>query len=78
MGEMVERVARALRGYIHEDREAPGAIDAAARAAIEAMREPTDAMLDEVCTNDTSMPTIVATDEVMRSVYRDMIDAALS
>jgi len=62
---MVERVAKVLRGYIHEDREVPGAIDAAARAVIEAMREPTDAMLEQC-------------DQYGEGCYRAMIDAALS
>ena len=46
-----------------------------ARRGIEAMREPTQDMLDEVCT-DEPLDTIYK-DANMRSVYTAMIDAAL-
>lgn len=36
--------------------------------------EPTQKMLDEVCC-DSPYPTIVARDDVMRSIYKNMLDA---
>jgi hypothetical protein len=46
-----------------------------ARAAIEAMREPTQAMLDTVTAYDQEEPF---SDATMRSVYQEMIGAALT
>lgn len=74
MSEMVERVKaevfRAIAGQ-------PGALitndaaERAARAAIAAMREPTEAMLEDGRGEDTSMHAPVAV------IYTAMIDAAL-
>ncbi len=48
-------------------------LDKAARAAIEAMREPTEAMLDLVALDGS------ATERVLhRAVWRAMLDASLS
>jgi hypothetical protein len=69
---MIERVARALS-------EAGAASDwdhaaAAARAAIEAMREPTEAMVD-AASAAAQKPT--GWHMVYRNIYRAMIDTAL-
>jgi hypothetical protein len=80
--EMIERCARA----IYEKRNGPGCSPwanrpkghkdpylADARAAIEAMREPTDDMRDAAF--DTHFPMSL---NQVQEVYRAMIDAALS
>ena len=96
MTEMIERVARAL--FAQECREFaqwPGTEEnqeywrAAARAAIEAMREPTEAMLEAswAATRDMSpderMPALLATGRDAHQIktkhrYAAMIDAALT
>lgn len=64
MSEMVEKVARAICRASGED---PYAWDSIARAAIEAMREPSEAMV-AVCFSDGDAGPI----------WRDMINAALA
>lgn len=83
MSEMIERVARALckADGCDPDHESPDQIDAGiklwtryvrdARAAIEAMREPTEAMSEAV------KPLGLCRTEDAAEIYRAMIDAAL-
>ena len=76
MSNMIERVARAMAesagfSWEHCTQEQ---WKADARAGIAAMREPTQAMLDEVCSSENIEPF---TDKTMTSIYRNMIDAAL-
>jgi hypothetical protein len=84
MSQMVERVAKAIDDILGADHESLSlemgtgsltakklraeAMEDAARAAIEAMREPTKAILDI-----KTMSTSFSNDEI----WRDMIDAAL-
>lgn len=83
MSEMIERVARKMAGqYMIDDGfgedSRRGAeqgemwknFRASARAAIEAMREPTEAMIDAAYEH--------ALDENAKGVWQDMIDAALT
>ena len=67
MSEMVERVAKALAGLSDMDSEWQLFSDQA-RAAIEAMREPTKAMVE---VGDIELPVSSYV------VWQDMIDAAL-
>lgn len=70
MSEMVERVAAAILAEQETNRSAfPSNLDLA-RAAIEAMRVPTQAMID-AC--DLNIPT----EGTITGVWADMIDAAL-
>ena len=69
--EMVERVARALakeEGYAYD----PFPYDARARAAIEAMRDPTEEMLDFFI-----YPTNECDDPDFKAIWQLMIDSAL-
>lgn len=75
--EMVERVARALCQRKNGWRNDPGFIDRQwhldiedARAAIEAMREPTEAMVEVGRRHEPQIG--------IEGIYRDMIDAALA
>lgn len=76
MMSMVERVARALRRQWHvANFDRPSEVGwedeiNAARAAIEAMREPTDAMLD--------MMNVYEPGPVCASQWRDAIETALN
>jgi hypothetical protein len=71
MSEMIERVAKAIEESIWE----PGQDSViAARAAIEAMREPTEAML-EAASIEAQKPA--GWHMVYRNIHRAMIDAAL-
>ncbi len=70
MSEMIERVEDAIMEAMNADPKG-GSFSRAARAAIEAMREPTDAMVASVCGTGLC-PSGVA------DIYIDMIDAALS
>lgn len=71
--EMIERVARAIADANMEDYDELKELhDALARAAIAAMREPTEAMEREYFNALTGNRR-----EVGRKVYRAMIDAAL-
>ena len=86
MNEMVERVAEALwtaRGNAHDNWPADGPlakqapwvqriVREEARAAIEAVREPTDAMLDAAEYEESDL-----TREGHAQIHRAMIDAAL-
>ena len=78
MSEMVERVAVAIGKHFHDPKSKPNdaalaaLFDLAARAAIEAMREPTDAM---VAAADDSQATTY--DGSVRSAWSAAIDAAL-
>jgi len=85
MSEMIERVAKAIEAAS----QPPGQKDYkilmenAARAAIEAMREPTDSMIVEAMT--TAYPTVAEAGGVLeqgraaaRLEWQAMIDAALS
>jgi len=99
--DMVERTAKAicetLFGFYDENDDSPssplGQSRLAARAAIAAMREPTEEMLAQVVTEPThlygqdgrgpkyekSMKLAVQVDRmVVRQRWKDMIDAALS
>jgi hypothetical protein len=70
--DMIERVARAIADANMEDYgELKELHDALARAAIEAMRVPADAMLDAAC------ELYLASDHDYRIIYQAMIDAAL-
>lgn len=71
MSEMVERVAAAIRESRPLDCYA--AYEQAARAAIEAMREPTEAMVGE----GKAAPTYGDGVSDIPKVWRAMIDAAL-
>jgi hypothetical protein len=73
MTEMVARVAMAIQSVelVDSDHLLPEEAQAIARAAIEAMREPTRAMEITGCGNDQCGP--MCTDYV----WRAMIDAAL-
>lgn len=82
MSEMVERVGRALakqEGYAYD----PEPYDARARAAIEAMREPTEAMWDAAEEHNSGGGGIMDDGSLERNVYDlekvwpAMIDAAL-
>lgn len=90
MSEMIERVARTVfdafpsrdldgrtigwdDGTVSSDGKRRDAL-AFARVAIEAMREPTQAMLDAVTAYDQQEPF---SDATMRSVYQEMIGTAL-
>ena len=77
MSEMIERVARAI--YVATPRNKPyslltrfkrNALEAEARAAIEAIREPTEAMLDAIYVSEQYYIGVPA--------WRAAIDAALS
>ena len=70
---MVERVATAISNAMAEHGATPIWSDRIARAAIEAMREPTQAMIDKG--DDKVSPDVcgILTDEI----YRAMIDTAL-
>jgi len=75
MTSMVERVAMAIQGKLDNEFAERGGLaaeemaDIAARAAIEAMSEPTEAMWNAV---------IGSPAKLRRSDWRDMIDAALN
>lgn len=81
MSEMVERVARAISPKTWDDPVCGGLAKEAARAAIEAMREPTEAMMkageacDEMWDEFTATPKHAASCEVH---WQAMITAALS
>ncbi len=71
--ERIERVARAIADHNSETtkvRWESGEFHYMARAAIEAMREPTDTMVEEAWAS--------ANAEDAAGVWRDMIDAALT
>ncbi len=74
MSEMVERVRAAIQAEIwpsdHEGAFWTQELEGAARAAIGAMREPTQAMLD-------CQMTYLSSDLGYDEMYRRMIDAAL-
>ena len=79
MNEMVEKVARAIASNreifpLGDNREYLGGSDAEvlARTAIEAMREPTEAMYDAVSATDKMWRELNST-----QVYQAMIDGAL-
>lgn len=73
MSEMVERVASAIFETIHYDCDGAGFLSReAARAAIEAMREPTDAMINPGC--DAAVNS--GGNSIL--VWRAMIDAAIN
>ena len=72
MSGMVERVKRALEPYLH-DMITLEAREAAARAAIEAMREPTEAMVKAGIDFDRGH----CSTERLVGILRAMIDAAL-
>lgn len=73
MSEMIERVARAIQGC---DSSAGATYEQAARAAIEAMREPTDAMVDCAVDAIDQIPTW-ANLEIVFAAHAAMINAAL-
>lgn len=68
MSEMVKRVAKALAALPSSQREGGPTYDQYARAAIEAMREPTPQMLATFADGD---------DPAYAEDWRTMIDAAL-
>jgi hypothetical protein len=82
MSEMVERVARALcrsaalgdPGQAYIDANWPN-YSTAARAAIEAMREPTEAMIGA---GRGALPNFCPEDSDALVCWQDMIDAALA
>ncbi len=73
MNEMIERVAQAI-GAAHE-RDAPilVALEELARAAIAAMREPTEAMVDA----GWPRAARIWRQEMLQATWREMIDASL-
>ncbi|MDX0227168.1 hypothetical protein RWA06_04635 [Sinorhizobium meliloti] len=85
MSTMVERVARAieLAGWKYARQQAVGNIpdmcEAMARAAIEAMMEPTDAMLDAVADEEDrrGIPNSVIDALIAEEAWPLMIQAAL-
>lgn len=70
--EMVERVARAIHRKRHGDARGWRSVVPEARAAIQAMREPTNPMIDAA--KDSGAALMVG----LTYVWRDMIDAALA
>lgn len=79
MNEMVERVKQAIRAeLIFEGDYDPASFEDAARAAIAAMREPTDWMIIRGCrfTLDDGPPVQMDSAFPVK-LYRAMIDAAL-
>jgi len=72
MSEMVERVARALSGWLHGSPSWESCFPMA-RAAIEAMREPTEAM---VWAGRADHLTVDG-EEWSKPIWQAMIDAAL-
>ena len=73
MSEMVKRVARAIVALGLDDRERPLAI---ARAAIAAMREPTEAMKQKGGDLDNGYGMEI-TEALAEEVWQAMIDEAL-
>lgn len=71
MTEMIERVARAIDNAMASDDNMPADF---ARAAIVAMREPTQHMLEEG--GRTEILDGYVDDDLLRSAFRAMIDAA--
>lgn len=88
MSGMIERVARAIalasldpetREAVDPDRwEVADSYHDLARAAIEAMREPTENMLDFGACYEDQDHDIFDEGDISRDVWRAMIDAALS
>ena len=84
MSEMVERVAKEI--YLHVNAETAGrplaevadAYLACARAAIAAMREPTEAMIKEATDTAIMEGTYGIAGEDAVSIWKAMIDAAIS
>lgn len=82
---MVERVARALCSFLGLDPDEiiPGGVPCwtwhteQARAAIEAMREPTAAMVEDGDCHNRAEGSTIECFENVRTIYRAMIDAAL-
>ncbi|MEK1908155.1 MAG: hypothetical protein AAAB13_20475 [Pseudomonas sp.] len=90
MNDMVTRVAKALAGHVHKNgdygmtgedayEERPSDFDSMARAAIEAMRIPTKAMLDAVSEEEERRGYVASAYESMdaEAAWPVMIDAAL-
>lgn len=76
MSEMVMRVARALS---EADQTADGDYRKLARAAIEAMREPTEAMIESGLNGWFSVePSAIESDAVLKRSMRAALEAALS
>ena len=89
MSDMIERVARALEPFawseLAESNWKPGALIEArcatlakARAAVEAMREPTLGMLSASAAKMTMEDDCWSADELSERYWNAMIDAALS
>lgn len=77
--EMMERVAQVLRISLHlasaREREAA---ERAARAVLQAIREPTDAMVSEAIAERHSAGVPEAWSLATANIWRTMIDAALA
>jgi len=86
MSEMIERVAKAIRAQIDAGPSYQITVDEymkiLARAAIEAMREPTEAMrqsgFDHMDYDEYGSNADENNKRIAESVYRAMIDAALA
>lgn len=76
MSEMVERVAKAIRVANSGEYTSQAQAEMMARAAIKAMREPTDAMRNAFSDDFTEWLHENIPDEM--HLYKAMIDAALS
>lgn len=80
MSEMIERVARAMRDADYRHGVLWEEYKPLARAAIKAMREPTEAMVEAginaLCDCEAPVP-ISGRREVVTAIYRAKIDAAL-
>lgn len=74
MSEMVERVARAIEQHLMLSEYRREEARNAARAAIKAMREPTEAMKADAC---VPMRVAMSLPEQHADTWREMIDAAL-
>lgn len=73
MTEMIERVAKAIQSALSEGTPGrdPDRMERIARAAIEAMRDPTEAMIDKGYDHVDYGGTDI------EAAWKDMIDAAL-
>lgn len=80
MAEMIDRVALAFIGLrITTPDGAPVDPRDVARAAIEVLREPTEAMMDAGCASHPAEPYHAGTklSEIIEAEWRAMIDAAM-
>lgn len=79
MSAAVDRIAKVLAPYFEMESWVQDAPRLAARAAIKAFREPTDAMISAGCAAHPSVPYNAATtlDDIIRAEWQAMVDEAL-